>query len=1182
MEFNKISWELIRKYFESDPYILTRHHLDSFNEFLDSKIKATIKRNNPLKIFKGDVNKINGKYTYEIEVFVGGENGENIFIDKPVLFDSTSKSYKQLYPNEARLKNLTYASNIYADVLIKYVHRSGKVENNYETRFENENRICLGKIPIMLHSKYCILNRMPSAVLTQMGEDPNDKGGYFIISGKEKVIISQERRANNLIILEKLHHTEPFCCRAVVKSTLEYSFLKPQTFIIKIKRDTQKIYVQIPYLRNDIPLFILFRALGVVSDKEIIEHILYTSTDSNLIELLRPSIEDTGPIFSQEDALNFISSFKMKVRFNIAFLYSIFDKYMLPHIDTIDDNKYNIINKNIYKCYYMGYMVNKLLKMYTKQTEPTDKDSFSYKRIELSGTLLAELFSDYYETEFLKGQRPQTVERKIGEQYEYKIKNNQQHIASIDKIITNENKHEIFNQNIIENALIRSLKGSWGKNNNRPGIVQDLNRVSFLNTVSMLRRLHLPLPSGSKVLPPRKLHSSQWGMCCPNETPDGGNIGIIKSMAISSYITSGEKSDNITKVLFFYDVVGLNCICPIEVYDQTKIIVNGKWIGIHRNPDNLVKKLLIMRKNNIINLFTSISWNIKDMEININTDDGRFVRPLIVIEDRDNPTKTINLKNISNKTWNQLILSQDKLIDVNDFLENEHNYQLSNTIIEYLDNDEINNNVLLSTYLNYLKDKNYDLQRFTHCEIHPSFILGLSGLCIPFSSHNQSPRNLLSITQSRQAIGVYATNYRNRMDQSSNILHYPQKAITNTRYTEYFGPLTNSYGQNAVVAIMSYTGYNQEDSVIINESSVQRGLFNHISFKTYSEEIIIGKDKNNYIFTNPSLNGTILKKGFNYSKLNKFGIINEGEKVNGDDVIIGRVVVSKDENGNDIFYDHSIVPEKFTDAVVDKIFISSDNDKIIYKVRLRSIRIPTLGDKFASRHGQKGVVGMMLSYTDMPYNKDGIVPDIIINPHAIPSRMTIGHLIETVFSRDGSLDGKFIDSTAFTTPKDPINKIDQLFPENISKELDAYADDVLYNGYDGSQLKCKIFMGPIYYMRLKQLVKDKVHSRGKGQVSLLTRQPTEGRARDGGLRIGEMERDCLIAHGISDFLQESFTTRSDEYKIFINKLSGLIEPYNPPNNVFASNDYSLLQTPYCLKLLLQELQSMNIILRLIT
>jgi DNA-directed RNA polymerase II subunit RPB2 len=1193
---DEVSWNIIDKYFNSDPYILTRHHIDSFDEFMSSKIIATIKRNNPLKMNKM-LNKLTGKFTYEIEVYIGGLSGDEIYIDKPVIEDEGK--FRQLYPNEARLKGLTYASNIYANVLVKYLHRHGKQETNYETLLENDERVRIGRIPIMLHSNYCILKNMPANVLVEMGEDPNERGGYFIIDGKEKVIISQEKRTSNVIMVETKPDISgkpnPFKHEVSVNSVLEYSFQKPTKFAIKINRETGKIYANMYYLKNmDIPLFVLFRALGVESDKQIIEYIFGTSTDSKLIELLRPSIEDVGPIFEQETALKYLSSFKMKNQNNIKFLFHILNKYLLPHIDIVhddaheDDDNEQVIDNNKHKCYYIGLMVNKLLRFYIGQIKETDKDSFSYKRIETSGSLLAELFNEYYEKGFLRGNNTthggKSVENKLDTTFQYKIEGGQSNIT-IDQMVTNENKLEIFNGSIIEKGFERSLKTNWGITSPAPqsrvGIVQDLNRLSFLNSMSGLRRVTNPLNASLKIVKPRKLHTTQWGMCCPCETPDGGNIGLIKSMAISSYITSGEKSTEIVSILFYYDVISLDNIIPSNIFDKTKVFVNGRWIGIHNEPDKLVYTMKMLKRNNIINQYTSISWNIIDMEINISTDDGRFVRPLVIINNNIIPDEFYDSMLLEGKTWDSL-LTNNESIDINDYLTNANKYKLSVPLIEYVDTEEING-ALIATQTSDLVDANNRLKNFTHCEIHPSFLLGLSSLCTPFPPHNSAARNLYSTGQSKQALGIYALNYRNRMDQTAYILHYPQKAIVHSRYSGYFGVSTNAYGVNVIMAIMSYTGYNQEDSIIFNGASLQRGLFNNIAFKTYTDVLIYSDDKVSDFFGNPMTTaGVVLKQRYNYTKLDKNGIIREGEVVTENDMIIGKMKTFKNDDGEEITIDASVYPDKNTKGIVDKVFIYNNNGKITYKVKIRTMCIPTLGDKFGSRFGIKGVIGAILRGDCMPYTKDGIVPDIIINPHGMPSRMSLGHLIEAVFGKNGVMTGNLIDSTPFSTIKNPMNNIDNIFLPSSNKYINKCGEEVMYNGFDGRQLLDTTFVGSIYYMRLKQQVKDKIHSRGEGQKQLMNKQPTQGRARNGGLRLGEMERDALLAHGISGFFRESIIKRSDGYKVHINKLSGLIEPFNPQKNVYASDEYSLVEMPYSFKLLMQELQTMNIQMRIIT
>lgn len=1217
----KTSWNIIDKYFNSDPYILTRHHLNSFDEFISSKISATIKRNNPLIVNK-NFNKSTEKFTYEIEVFIGGLSGTEIFIDKPTIYDPVSKTYRQLYPNEARLKNLTYASNIYANVIIKYLHRHGKSEDKYERVLEGDNRVCLGKIPIMVHSSYCVLHDMPSNVLEEMGEDPNERGGYFIIDGKEKVIISQERHNNNTIILKKMSDSggkpDKFRYKAIVNSVLEYSFRRHEPFTLKMNTETKKIYAEIPMIRQDIPICVLFRALGIESDKEIVEMIFYTTKDSKMIELFRPSIEDSGSIFNQETALKHISNFRMKFQRNIKYLFNIFDRYLLPHVDDVadDDETTSVsfidgdasgempslqIDKNRHKCFYIGMMVNKLIKLSVGHIKETDIDSYTMKRVETSGALLAELFGEYYVQAFLKKGKEKngqtSVERSIDNAYQYKILGNQDNIT-IDQIITPENRHEVFNQNIITTGFNRSLKHHWGLRtplpDNRNGIVQDVNRLSYLNTMSMMRRITNPINSALKITKPRHLHTTQWGMVCPNETPDGGNIGFIKSLAISAYITKGEKSTEIVKVLLYYGVVSLDNIIPTDVFDNTKIIVNGRWIGIHDEPDKLVYTLRMLRCNGIINPYTSVAWNIFNRELYVHTDDGRIVRPLLIVNDNIIPDEYYDEKLLNKQTWATLLSgmksnksasatkSKGSVNIVDDYLENASKYQLGKSMIEYLDTDEIDG-MLIATYPSDLTTAYKKMRKYTHCEIHPSFLFGLTSLCTPFTPHDQAPRCLYSTGQSKQAIGIYASNFRNRMDQTSYALSYPQKAIVHSRYSGYFGPSTNLYGHNVIVAIMSYTGYNQEDAIIFNGTSLQRGLFNNMAFKTYTQTIIYGTDKIEEFFGNPLLaTGVALKQTNNYTKLDKRGIIREGEEVSGNDVIIGMMKTYKDNNGDEITIDASICPDKNTKGVVDKVFAYDDNGKVVYKVQIRTMCEPTLGDKFGSRHGIKGCIGLLIPGDCMPYTKDGVVPDLIINPHGMPSRMSMGHLIESIFGKNAVMTGQLVDSTAFSTIKNPMASINDLFPPEKNGYMDNCGDEIMYNGYDGRQMEGKIFIGAMYYMRLKQQVKDKIHSRGTGARQMMNRQPTQGRARAGGAKIGEMEQWCLLGHGISDFYKESLMKRSDEYSVHINKLSGLIEPYNPSQNIYASDEYSIIEIPYSFKLMMQELQTMNVQMRLIT
>lgn len=437
-----------------------------------------------------------------------------------------------------------------------------------------------------------------------------------------------------------------------------------------------------------------------------------------------------------------------------------------------------------------------------------------------------------------------------------------------------------------------------------------------------------------------------------------------------------------------------------------------------------------------------------------------------------------------------------------------------------------------------VKSKSFS-HSFTHCEIHPSMILGVCASIIPFPDHNQSPRNTYQSAMGKQAMGIFATNYQQRLDTMANILFYPQKPMATTRAMEHLKFRELPAGQNAIVAILCYSGYNQEDSVIMNQSSIDRGLFRSLYYRTYSDkEKVIGGKVLEYI-EKPLPETTLrLKRGSNdrYAKLDDDGLITPATNVNGDDILIGKTTpIAEDsvelgqrtltQNKRDVS-----VPLKSTESgVVDRVAITTNEDgEKFVRVRVRSTRIPQIGDKFASRHGQKGTIGITYRQEDMPFTAQGIVPDLIINPHAIPSRMTIGHLVECLLSKLGTLVGQEGDATPFT----------ELTVENVSQELrrmgyHSRGLEVMYHGHTGRKLQAQVYFGPTYYQRLKHMVDDKIHSRARGPVQILTRQPVEGRSRDGGLRFGEMERDCMISHGMAGFLKERMFDASDAYRLHV-------------------------------------------------
>ena len=1226
IDYDNDTWNVIDNYFETNSNYLTRHHLDSFNNFIFEKIPQTFSQYNPQILYK-ELNDETKKYKYETHIFYGGLEGDKIYLSKPVLFkendDHTSKKY--LYPNEARLRNMTYASNIFCDIFIRYIIRDGDEESVIEKEFE---RINIGKIPIMLQSKICALSSAPFDLRKQMGECPYDQGGYFIIEGQEKVIVSHERKAENKLYIVKSSEGI-YSLSAQIKSVPSNSFKYARTTVVNIQKnsvikdlvkddiddknkqlsnayikhnysDIGEITVRLPSIPKPIPLFILFRALGIESDKEILKYILYDLDDEKsklFFKDLMPSIENAAPIYTQNMAIKYLAN--LTLGNTTSHLMDIINTDVFPHMG----------DSNIDKAYYLGYVVYKLLNVHHKIEQETDRDSFVFKRVDLSGFLLANLFREG----FKQFQR----DSKIAIDTEYRFNSGQYQDSNYSNIINNDNIRKIFNYNTIQSMFMKSFK--IGTILNKKGLIQSLNRLSMVGAISHLRRINTP--GDMIMIGQRKLHPTQYGIICPVETPDGGNIGIKKHLTVMGHITFGCDPKPIIKLLGELGVKELKNMIPSFLYQQTKIFVNGMWIGIHEDPVNLIKILRLLRRNAIINIFTSISWNINQMEISILTDGGRCCRPLYILDDNKLAIKSQHINELKEDklNWFNLVggfLGRKKIdyydceydclegVNLMNFDELIPLLQKTAGVIEYLDVDESTANMMLCSNIN----ENDGIRTYSHTEIHSCLIMGMLGFTIPYVNTSQAPRNVYGTGQTKQTVGIYTSNFRNRFDTSAHVLYYPQRPLVNTRLSKYAFVDKLPTGINAIVAIASYTGYNQDDSIIINKSSLQRGLFRSSYFKLYEDkEVTDTRGELEEFFYDPSdnANSDISKKAdYNYYNVDNSGFAQEGAYVTDNDVIISKY--SKMGRGSSQkLVDSSVVIKKDGAGVVDKVFSDSynTNNQQFCKVRICTTRQPALGDKFASRHGQKGVIGMVLSQEDMPYTKDGIVPDIIINPHAIPSRMTLGQLVECVTGKCCSTLGCFADATPFTNIDN--NEIFDILETkcNYSK----YGDEILYSGINGKQMSTRIFIGPTYYQRLKHMVKDKINSRAEGKVSLKTKQPPSGRAAGGGLRIGEMERDAILGHGVAQFLKETMMERSDKYSMYVSDRSGLMAAANPGDNRFIcqstsgpleytgdyvdeiklmsqnTNDVDIvkLELPYNTNMMIQECLAMNIGIRLV-
>ena len=1277
---SELSWAIIGKYFEDDEHILVKHQLASYNLFIREGMSKILRDENPLSLeFKDEESETNhdenAPIKYRCKLYLGGRDGRKIYYGKPIIYDYNSETGGHahfMYPNEARLRNMTYGATIHidVDVVIEFPNTQPNAASEgrpFETMAYTLPRVYLGRFPIMVHSDLCILKGLSSQVRFYAGECRNDHGGYFIINGKEKVVISQEKFADNLLNIRVLGGDEEgsgeiYTHSADIRTVSEDPSKPARTMAVRIVAPTPShthgnIVVCIPNVRSPVPLFIVMRALGIESDRDIIEHCLYDlAANAQLVDMFVPSVHDANKVFTQAQALQFIGLLtKWKTS---DYAHEVLINYFLPQVGEMNYR---------HKACMLGYITNKLLRVAAKIDAPTDRDSFCNKRVEVSGTLIYELFREYYKLQF------KSIRLSIDEAYYYQTQRNQNYQdANFTKLVSMDNYQQYFKDRILELGIKRAFKGNWGAtaHTKRIGVIQDLNRLSYNSFISHLRKINLEMADGAKLVKPRLLHSSQWGMIDPVDVPDGANTGLHKHLAMTAHITAGCSAQPMLDWLRDECKIRLIDECsPFQLFHMSKVLVNGTLWGATDAPEALIAKFKFHRRIALIPIYISVRWHIPTNEILIFTDAGRLCRPVFYHDaDTDTPSyaKSVITKYIESNefSWEQLVTgfsektdskfdydryafySMGKLYEPGEPGEpdkpggegalaarpHSHSFverlKLKKAIIEFLDQSETES-ALIGIHLPSSNDAKSSKRgkhkqdqpqqhkiRYTHYEIHPSLMLGIMGNQICFVENNQFPRDAFGCGHAKQTASLYHSNFFSRIDKMSMVLNSGQVPLVKSRYLEYINNEEHPNGENAIVAIMCYSGYNVEDSILFNEAAVKRGLFNITYYNMYEdcEEMSTagagagaGAGTSTH-FSNMSNAASVrgINPDHNYSNLDAYGIVKENTELDDHTVVIGKI--SRSADSPDDARDTSTITKKGQTGYVDRAYMTeSDRGTRLAKVRVRDHRYPAVGDKFCSRCGQKGTVGFIVPERDMPFTADGLRPDIIINPHAIPSRMTVGQLIETVMGKACVLKGGFGDCTAFVNqgPRDKV--FGRILAEN---GFHSSGNQVLHSGMSGEQIDADIFIGPTYYMRLKQMVKDKINYRRTGPVTALTRQPVQGRANDGGLRVGEMERDSIISHGTAHFLQESMMERGDQYYLAICNTTGMIAIYNETQNLFISpmadgpikyadnlhelksahvvnvtrhgRSFSVVRVPYALKLLIQELQTMNVQMRVIT
>ena len=1154
---------------------LVRHQIESYNHFINYQIQRTIQMFNPVTI-RSENDYVEEHGQYFLEAFVSFDN----FKLYPPQIHENNGATKMMLPQEAKLRNFTYASTMTVDVHIKYVVRN--TENMDSPKIINKTlpKINIGKMPIMLKSAICVLTQNKHVGAQYTGECPMDCGGYFIIKGSEKTVLGQERAAENRVYCFDGKNNAKWSWTAEIKSIPDFKCISPKQIEMMIANKNSGfgngIYINIPRIKQPIELFVLFRALGVISDRTICEYILLNidhPINKDLLPYLQGSIVEANKYLTQEDALQHITSYVAYTPINMdretglrkkrEFCNEVLNNDLFPHCKTLAQ-----------KLYLIGYMANKLIQTSIGWLPVDDRDSYLNKRIDLTGTLLNNLFRNYF-NKLVKEMQKQVV-REINT-------GSWRSTEDYANIINLTNIYKIMKSTTIENGISRALAtGDFSikqANSSKVGVAQVLNRLTYVASLSHLRRVNTPLEKSGELIAPRKLHNTTFGFLCPAETPEGQSIGIVKNISYMSHITIPTNSSSLYEYVAPH-IISVDESTPPMLQSKIKVFVNGTWVGVAKNPEELYWNMKDKKYRGIINIYTSIVFDYKLMEIRICNDGGRLTRPLLRV--RDNTA--LVTKEIIAKVHNHYLAWNDLLTSC----------KLDESVIEYIDPDEQNLAMIAMKSKNSYLGDGFKIN-YTHCEIHPSTIFGVLASCIPFPEHNQAPRNTYQTAMAKQAIGVYALNYDQRMDKTAYVLSYPSRPLVDTRLMNFIHLNNIPSGCQIHVAIMTHTGYNQEDSVLVNKGSIDRGLFSATIYHTEKDE-----DKNiirdEIIRCKPDKTKTKGIKFGNYDKVNQNGFINENTLVENRDVIIAKIIPIK-ENRNDPtkiikYEDQSKTFRTNEETYIDKNFTGRNGDGYNFaKVRVRTFRKPHYGDKFSSRHGQKGTCGNIIQECDMPFTKEGLRPDIIINPHAIPSRMTIAQLKETLLGKVLLELGLFGDGTSFGNlgVKTIISQLQKLGYE-------SHGNEVMYNGLTGEQMETSIFIGPVFYQRLKHMVSDKQHSRSIGPMVNLTRQPAEGRSRDGGFRIGEMERDVMIAHGMSKFCRERLYDVSDKYSAHVCKKCGMIAAFNNGGSKTGVSDFSVhlcntchnmtdfakVDIPYAYKLMAQELQTINVVPRLIT
>ena len=1147
---------------------------------------------------------------------------KNMTLGPPTIREANGSEHPSL-PLECRLRKLTYMSPIYLDFTI---HRDDLPQPIVE------DRVQIGSVPIMVRSRRCNLN--PAHIdanrnlspnqseedkehyhrlLEGKGEDPHDPGGYFIINGTERVLISMEDLAPNRVTVEmnkryarKTEVAKIFSQKDGVRKPLTVEKRKDGMLMVKISSAGT----------TAIPVVLLMRALGIDNDQEIFQAIAGPTETFKFIVANLNEVKDNEEynVENQEEAMQWLEkkfAAGQQKEYREQRIQNLLDKELLPHLGNTDDNRKK-------KAIFLGRIVRQVLEMAINNKEPNDKDHYANKRVRLAGDLIEDLF--------------RVSLQQLARDLKYQLERH--HNRKRDLKITS-----CLRPDVLTSKVMHALAtGNWV--GGRSGVSQLLDRTSFLAALSHMRRVTSPLVRSQPHFEARDLHPTQWGRLCPNETPEGQNCGLVKNAAQMVDISEAVSEEEVKALLAEADV-NPN---PEGWAEGARVHVNGDIFGLHMNPHKLVEHFKRRRRSGRIRSEVSIRHDAVNRDIFINTDKGRILRPLLVLDGGSMvlskeyldglKDRSISFKDLVNEgvvEWVDAEEEEDLLVAPRPFdlpqTSPKHGRPINPAKVQWLNMGEEgiskaklsaevimpNGEVVVEKFsipLNYYQEDLDKLRRkekksgavliYTHVEIDPQLILGVCASLVPYPEHNSTPRVTGGTAMVKQSLGLPAANGRLRPDTRQHILHYTQNSMTGTRAMDATNFLRRPAGQNFVVAILSHHGYNMQDAVIMNRGSIERALGRSTFIRTYNAERkrFPGGQVDEIEIPGTGLDEVKgLKSPEAYAHLENDGLPTPETEISSkpdDRDRVPQVLVGKTspprflEESHGAFLqaqerrESSMNVRHGEGGFVDNVFVteSLDSGRLV-RITLRTNRIPELGDKFASRHGQKGVIGRLVDPEDMPFTVDGVIPDLLINPHAIPSRMTVAHILEMIGGKVGAMEGRLIDGTAFSGEKE-----DSLREGLLRHGFAHTGRESMVSGETGEEFPAQIFVGVIYYQKLHHMVSGKIHARSRGRVQILTRQPTEGRARQGGLRFGEMERDCLIAHGASMVIKDRLLDESDGWELFVCAESGHIAYWDWRKRCYVSPVHGdkaevfPVSTSYAFKLLLDEMKSLGVAMRL--